>query len=413
MNEVTVKKKDYLGFDGKLRKKLRDYNINNQVYGQVDLSETIQYKNILLVGSTGYLGIHLLNELLENTNAMIYLLIRGKNDNEAGERLWAKLKFYFNDDKNWYERWKTRICIFSGDLSKEYLGLNAERYLELSEKIDCIINSAAKVKLYGQYSDFCDVNVRGNQRLIEFANTGKKTYNFISTTGLGSGCVDGEVRVVFTEYDCNVGQSFNNYYSATKLEAEELILKSREKGLDANIFRVGNLSFESTSGVFQENIVDNGFYALIKSLIKIGCFPEMKKKTIDFSFIDYVAKAIVLLFNRHNLQNETYHIFNDHQISMAFLAKLLKQTEMSVNTIPTDRFIKYLLEKYEDEKTKNYIVRVLIYLNTFFEGATKTSFIIRNQKTERILKTLNFKWPELDHRKVNLMIGHCKKVGFM
>ncbi|MBP2659980.1 MAG: amino acid adenylation domain protein, partial [Firmicutes bacterium] len=49
----------------------------------------------------------------------------------------------------------------------------------------------------------------------------------------------------------------------------------------------------------------------------------------------------------------------------------------------------------------------------FFEGASKTSFMIRNEKTENILKELNFKWPELNPAGVRLMMEHCKKVGFI
>ncbi len=40
--------------------------------------------------------------------------------------------------------------------------------MKLADKVDCIINSAANVKHYGHYSEFYAVNVKGNQRLIEF-----------------------------------------------------------------------------------------------------------------------------------------------------------------------------------------------------------------------------------------------------
>ena len=413
MNDVAAGKEDHISFDGGLRSELSAYKAWNQRYRQIDFSETIHYENILLAGGTGYLGIHILHQLLAKKDSMIYLLVRAKNDHEARERLWAKLKFHFQFEEDQQKDVAARICVLSGDLSKEYLGLDQERYLQLAGQIDCIINSAANVKHYGHYSEFYEANVKGNQHLIEFANTGKKkTYNFISTTSVGSGAIEGKARMVFTEYDCNVGQSSDNYYVATKLEAEKLIMESRAQGLTANIFRVGNLVFDSASGVFQENIADNAFYNLLQSLIKIGLFPDLKLKNINFSFIDYVARAIVLLFEQKNLQNETYHIMNPHQLSLASLVGLLKEAGVKAATIPADEFIKYLLEKYEDEAVKSYITRILVHSNLFFEGASKTSFVICNQKTENILQALHFAWPKPDRFKVQLMVDHCRKVGF-
>ncbi|EGO65810.1 non-ribosomal peptide synthetase [Acetonema longum] len=414
LNEAAAARADSIGFDGELRNRLKEYRMKNRRYRDIDLGEREEYRNILLAGSTGYLGVHILRQLLANTDYTIYVPVRAKNDAEAEDRLWSKLKFYFNFSRADNGSLANRIRVFSGDISKESLGLSPDEYMNLAAKIDCIINSAANVKHYGHYAEFYAINVQGSQRLIEFANTGrKKAYNFISTTSVGSGYVDGEARLLFTEYDCNVGQHSDNYYVETKLAAETALAKARGEGLTANVFRVGNLVFDSASGVFQENIEDNAFYTLLKSLLNIGYFPEMHQKTMNFSFIDFVAKAIVLLFDKKNLQNETYHLFNSKQVSMVTLAELISRAGVAVNVMPVNDFIKYLYAKYEDETVKSYITRVLVHSNMFFEGASKTSFIVQNQKTESILQALNFTWPGLDREKTELMMAHCKKVGFI
>ncbi|MBU2703324.1 amino acid adenylation domain-containing protein [Sporomusaceae bacterium BoRhaA] len=414
MGEIAATREKCSGFDGELRCALRDYRLKNKVYQQMDLFQTLQGKNILLVGGTGYLGIHILYQLLKHTDYRVFVMVRGENDNVARDRLWGKLDFYFHLKQSQCDCFQTRLCVFHGDISKEYFSLTPEKYLELADKIDYIINSAANVKHYGHYSEFSDVNVTGNQKLVEFASIGiPKAYNFISTTSIGSGFIDGKDKVVFTEYDCDLGQNSDNYYVATKLEAEKFLFKSRREGLDVNIFRVGNLVFNSSSGVFQENITNNAFYALVKSLIKLGCFPEIKDNILNFSFIDYVAKAIVLLFDKKNLQGETYHIFNPRQISIISFAELLKQTGIQADTVALNKFVTYLYARYEDEEIQNYITRILVHSNVFFEGASKTAFIVRNQKTERILQALDFNWPKLDSLKVKLMLEHCRKVGFI
>ena len=49
--------------------------------------EKIKANNILLTGSTGFLGIHILYELLNNTDSDIYCLIRSKNNQYSKDRL--------------------------------------------------------------------------------------------------------------------------------------------------------------------------------------------------------------------------------------------------------------------------------------------------------------------------------------
>ncbi|WP_025682717.1 thioester reductase domain-containing protein, partial [Paenibacillus maysiensis] len=397
----------------KMRESLKEYQKKNQGYENIDLSERAGYRNVLLVGGTGYLGIHILFQLLQNTEYKVYVPVRGTSDDEALERLWAKLKFHFGLELG-ENAWEDRVCVFCGDLTQDYFGLSQERYEDLAGSIDAIINSAANVKHFGHYSEFQAVNVEGNKRLIEFAGTGKKkTYNFVSTTSVGSGWIEDQSSIMFTEYDCNVEQSSDNYYVMTKLEAEKEIVKARQQGLDSNVFRVGNLVFDSNSGIFQENISDNAFYSLVKSMITLGRVPAIQDKTMNFSFVDEVAKAVVLLFDRKNLINETYHLFNSHQVSMISFSKLLKQADINVKPMPVEDFTEYMFEKYDEPETEQEVARILVHSNVFFEGASKTLFMTMNKKTDGILQAMGFEWSRLDGQKVKLMMDHVKKVGFM
>ncbi len=415
LQEVAAARNEDSGvLDGKIRRSLREYHKRNQIYKKAEISERADYHNILMVGGTGYLGIQILHQLLKNTDYKIYVPVRGKNDREAQERLKAKLMYHFGHENYGQSDLEGRLCVFCGDLTKEYFGLSQERYEDMAGTIDAIINSAANVKHFGHYSEFYTINVEGNERLIEFAGTGKKkVYNFISTTSVGSGLIEDQHSVVFTEYDCDIEQSSDNYYVMTKLQAEKQIVKAREKGIECNVFRVGNLVFDSKSGIFQENIQDNAFYSIVKSMIKIGYFPAITDKTLDFSFVDQVAKAVVLLFDRKNLKNETYHLYNSHRINMISFARYLKQAGVDVQMMPVDKFNTYILKKYEEEETKQEVTRILVHSNIFFEGASKTLFLLRNRKTDGILKALGFEWPRLNSKRVKLMIEHCRNVGFM
>ncbi|MGB8452323.1 MAG: amino acid adenylation domain-containing protein, partial [Anaerocolumna sp.] len=401
-------------FTEDIQKRMFEYEAEIRKYEKINFSQKADYRNILLAGSTGYLGIHILYQLLHSTAYKLYVPIRGKDDAEAQERLFKKLKYYFNLDAGQQNILKDRVYVFCGDLAKDNMGLSQEVYEELADKIDVIINSAANVKHFGHYLDLYEANVGGNERLIEFARTGKKkAYNFISTTSIGEGYVEGKAHELFTEYDCDLGQSSENYYVQTKFEAEKMIVKAREEGVIANVFRVGNLVFDSTTGIFQENISDNAFYTMIKSYINLGCFPGVTAKTINFSFIDQVAKAVVMLFDRENLKNETYHLYNSNTVSMSFVAQIINQAGVPVRTIPPAEFLQNLLERYDDEERKDDITQILVHTNMLSKVTDKTSFILLNKKTEEVLKAVGFDWSVLDSEKVKLMLEHCKKVGFI
>lgn len=50
--------------------------------------------NVLLTGATGYLGIHILDELLKNENNTIYLLVRKEKGMTVEQKVLNKLHYY-------------------------------------------------------------------------------------------------------------------------------------------------------------------------------------------------------------------------------------------------------------------------------------------------------------------------------
>ena len=65
--------------------------------------------NVLLAGATGYLGVHVLKELLTTTNANVYCLVRAKENSNGVQRLKYTLNNYFG--KNCAELFDSRILL--------------------------------------------------------------------------------------------------------------------------------------------------------------------------------------------------------------------------------------------------------------------------------------------------------------
>ena len=380
-------------------------------YKKFNLHNETSYKNILLTGATGYVGVNILKELIFSTDSKVYLILRGKTIREAEERLIQKTDFYFGEE--FYTKYKNRINIVTGNISEDYLGLDINTYNKLSLKIDCIINSAANVKHYGKYEDFYGVNVLGTKHLLDFAEKGlRKDFNQISTLSVGHGNIPGTSLVMFSESQIDIGQESDNVYVRSKLEAEKLVEEAGKNTLNTKIFRVGNVTFNYETGLFQENITENAFYQNIKSFIKLNCIPKIEGNTLDFCFVDQLSKAIVMLFNKSSLNNQVFHIVNPNKISTSHLAQLLRVKYENIELKNTNEFISYIALKSDSEELRQYVDNVMVHFG-FLEESNSTAFITVHERTKVILSELGFEWSKFDEAAAERMLAYCEKVKFL
>ncbi|WP_177214581.1 amino acid adenylation domain-containing protein [Anaeromicropila populeti] len=394
-----------------MSEKLEKYRKKAEKYKAYKKLEKNNYNKIILMGATGFLGINVLNALLTMTDACIYVIIRGKSLEEANERLKQKFSFYFEECV--YRQNINRIVVFNGDLTEQYFGLNENEYNKLADNIECIINCAANVSHYGDYSKFYKINVGGVEKLIKFAMTGKnKVLNHISTTGVARGKVEDKDFVVYTEDDCDLGQVIESPYNLTKLEAEKIIHDARKQGLKANIMRVGNLVFNTETGKFQENIEESGLYALIKAFVKIKAFPNIENGAFEFSYVNYVSQAIVNLVNIKNLENETYNIFNNRYDGLVKLGKYLMKRGYDVEVAEMKYFLENLEKSYANPDLKPYVNEILLHTR-MLEGKKQTVFYMLGEKTNYVLKNLNMQWAEFDEDLAYKMVRNCEMLGFI
>lgn len=369
-------------------------------------------RHILLTGGAGFLGSYLVAEFLEKTQATLYLLIRGQSQENAEERLKNKMIFYFGQD--FFDHFKKRLVIIRSDLRSPRLGIDDDYYSQLTQVIELIVHPAANVKHFGLYEELYKDNVEGTEHLLEFAITGKKKdFHYVSTLDVGRGDIPGREYCLFTEYCHDLGQKIDHIYLKTKLTAENRVLDYRQKGINGSIYRVGNLVFHSDSGKFQENIADDYFYAIIRGTIKLKMMtPGMRQIVFDMSFINYIARAIVLLVTSRDLCNQTYHLCNPNRFPMTDLEMFLKDLNIHLNQVEENQINEYL-EKFEgDREFEKIIERMRLHAWAFHEKlGTETVFKI--DRTVQLLKHFGFVWPKVTATHVDRMITHCKNVGFL
>ena len=394
-----------------IKRSVDSYRGYTAEYEKVDCSKKNNYKSILLTGATGFLGIYLLHDFLENHSCNIFLIIRGRNTAHSRKRIIDKYKYYFNkelDSKDF-----NRLFILNGDISKDRLELEKKQYENLSEKIDCIINSAANVKHYGIYNDFYSVNVNGVKNIVKLSITGKKKDIYhISTVGTGIAGIKERNYFILSEITDPPNSDIANFYIKTKIIAEEIIIEARKQGLNTNIIRVGNLTFNSVDGKFQENINDNAFYKSIRSYIKLRMIPNIQYKIIDFSCIDYVSRAVFLITGIKNLKNEVYHIINNDFKSLYDIGLLLSKRIPDIKFYEYNEFLDFLHKNSNNKKIKEHVNNILLHSH-IIKNPYIGGIIYLNDRTNLILKKLGFEWNSIKIDLIEKMLNHCYLTGFL
>lgn len=380
-----------------------------------NLSEKMEYKNIMVTGGTGFLGSHLVADLLKNTNANLYLPVRASTQDMAQTRFMKKMIFYFGE--NFYSLYKDRIQVLCSELSEANLGIESSKYNEISRIIDTIVHPAANVKHYGTYEELYKDNVIATEQLLKLAVTEKKKdFHYVSTISVGEGNVPGKDTLLFTEYSVpkKLGMEINHIYLRSKAEGEAKVLEFRKKGINTSIYRVGNLIFHSETGKFQENIGDDYFYNIIKGSIKLKMVTEwmMKNMIFDMSFINYTSKAIGLLMRLKNLKNQIFHVLNPNTFPMTEMSKILRELGFVFNYVDTEQEKKYLMQ-FENNAEYEKIIELLKIHSWVFEEKQGTQSVFKMDRTLKILENLDFVWLKTDRNLIEKMIMYCKEVGFI
>ena len=368
------------------------------------------YSTVLLTGATGYLGCHLLYQLLSSTQYFIYLPIRGHSNEFIYTKLSEKFKYYFSENLSSYSH---RINIFLSDLSQPNLDLEQQQYDALANQVDSIIHSAALVKHYGNSAEFHLENVQATIHLLELAKlTKNKDFHYISTIGVFTNNRLSEADYnIFTEDSIDVNHAnLHNIYTKTKYQGEEATLEYRKKGVNTNIYRIGNLAINSTTQKSQKNIEDNAFFQRIKTLLKLGIISK-EVANVEISPVDYTATAIILLFNQEKLQNQIYHVFNPKKCSLYKLlceheANCLKQVSLSffIDTIK-----KELANSTNSANAHQVALFVLhqwgLHPNMSIDNLAEA--IIFQDKTNYILNQLQFTWPDITGKMFLSIVERC------
>ena len=258
---------------------------------------------IFLTGGTGYIGAHVAANLLDQHGASLNLLVRARDPEDAGLRLWQALQLHF-DFPRFYEYLQTRLRVFCGDLTEPQFGLSRDDYDRLTHTTDSVVHCAASLNRKSEKSCL-NVNLRGTLEVLLLAQKsnyyhGLRRFSHVSTVAVAGKRQD---EVVVEDRAIDWERSDYDPYARTKKFCEHMIRQLLPE-TPLTIFRPSIVLGDS-------RYAETTQFDMVKAFVFLAGLPVLpfrSRDKVDIVNVDFVADAIATLHQKDNPQYDTYHL---------------------------------------------------------------------------------------------------------
>lgn len=288
-------------------------------------------KFIFATGATGFVGSHLVKRLSEDESVKkIYLLVRGNSKSDAEIKFDTQIHeiLSYSGKQNLLDK----IEVFTGDVTKQMLGLSDSDYSRLANSVTHIIHCAANVSFDQTLESARKTNYTGTRNILEFASFSKKFGNLKKIAYVGTAFVSGNKEGTIYEDDLALPKTFANSYEQSKFETEKLVRSYMDR-LPLIIFRPSIIIGDSKSGFTTSfNVMYHPLKLICKGYLKF--LPGSKGNVLDIVPIDYVTNSICYLLQKYGNEGKTYHLTSslESPVTLGEIISLLNKYFLDSNT---------------------------------------------------------------------------------
>jgi thioester reductase-like protein len=228
----------------------------------------------------------MLLDLLRHSDAHVYCLVRGADEEAATARLAEQLRAY---RLPWNAEVRRRVTVLPGDIRRPRLGLSEELWHTLAHELDSIVGVAAAVDFLRGYQSLRAANVLGTLTLAELAATGRpKPLHHISSIA-----VFNEVGIPSMGEDDPFAHADRLIagYDQSKWAAEVALRRARDHGLIVSALRPGGISGHTKTGAYNPQDLSSGLISAFGRFRTVPAFRYLNAAPVDW--VSRVAVAVV------------------------------------------------------------------------------------------------------------------------
>ncbi|WP_310963783.1 SDR family oxidoreductase [Nocardioides terrisoli] len=278
-----------------------------------------------VTGATGFIGRHLVKELVDNRDGEIYVLCR----ESSLPRLAAMAQQWGND---------ARVIPVVGDLSSDHLGVDPDWIAAKAGTISHFFHLAAIYDMTASAEMNERLNVGGTRAALALAGELQAgCFHQVSSVA-----ASGDHRGVFDESMFDEGQRLPSPYHRTKFESEKIVRD--ESPVPWRVYRPAIVVGHSETGAMDKIDGPYYFFPLFKRMRDLlpGWLPLVGVDLGDTNMVpvDYVAKAMDHLAHVPGHDGEAFHLVDPEPQSTVEVMNLFAAAAGAPQfAVPVDRSV--------------------------------------------------------------------------
>jgi thioester reductase-like protein len=251
-----------------------------QVLSRLPRSEGPARKSVLLLGANGFIGMHLLHELLTDERVtQVYALVRRKGSASGLKRITTRMSQFGMSLPH-----QDKLEVIEGAFTEPDMGLAASEYRRLCTQVDSVINAAGSTNHTYRYSYYRKETLMSLLRLLEYSLTDRlKSLHYIGSVG----CEVFRQRRDFFRLGF-----FHCGYSRMKWVAKHIVQEAWSRGIPAHVYLPSFvLGSEHTS--YKDPGMNYSFWQMIWYANTLGMMWDCKDTPIPIVPGDVLARSVI------------------------------------------------------------------------------------------------------------------------
>jgi amino acid adenylation domain-containing protein/thioester reductase-like protein len=367
---------------------------------------------VLLTGATGFLGAHLLCDLLAETSARVHCLVRARDEHEALARV-----------RHAAERYELpvprgdRVVPLPGDLAEPRLGLSDATFRDLARRADTIYHAGAQVNFIYPYHELRAANVAGTREVIRLAAMYRAVpVHYVSSTAVLAGLGVAGVREVTEETPLAHPELLRMGYVETKYVSEALLRAAGGAGLPVAIYRPLDIVGSVRTGAWNTS---TEMAALIRFIVDSGLAPDIDLP-LDFVAADTCAAAIRHISLTEGAAGRTYHLASSETAPLGTLVGRLRDKGYRIAQVPFDDWVRELARQAARDPSHPMAAFLPLFVGQVAAGLTVAEMylshvfpVYRRSNTEHALLGSGIAFPPVSGDLLDRNVDRLIQTGYL